>query len=280
LRTAAAPCKDRRVSETDEKPGLLARAQELETEAANAGEETSSGRELRTQAARLRVEALGQKSYPVQICSECARVTGWVSGSGQCDLCLRREQLNAAYADPHGGFVSLDDGRPVHRVDERSHSGHGTLARLLGGHAARERATTDAWLACVDPDTTGPIDPEVGFQLEAARRDQFVAADGTGTVIRFRTATQRFDGSDWIELETTTIGLDGLLVPTEHSAGLPADQLVDAWLDYKQAVEAVNRERWSGESARRETARIQREDREEAMRRQRDAAELLDEGRL
>jgi len=267
------------VSESHENPGLLAKAHELEAEAARSGDETSSG-EFRIEAARLRVEALGEKSYPVLICSECTRVTGWTSASGQCDSCLRRAQLKAAYSDPHGGFVVLDDSRPVHRVDHRSHSGPGTLARLLGGHTARERATIGAWLARVDPDVTGPIDPEPGFGLEVAHRDQVVAADGTGTLIRFRTATHRFDGRDWIELETTTVARGGLLVPTEHSGGLPADQLVDAWLDYKQAVEAVDRERWSRESASREVARIEREDREDAMRRERDAAELLDEGTL
>lgn len=268
------------MTESDEKSGPLAKAHELEAEAAQAGEETSSGRELRLEAARLRIQALGEKSYPVLICSECAAVTGWTSASGQCDSCLRRAQLKAAYADPHGGFVVLDDGRPVRRVDHRSHSGPGTLARLLGGHTVRERAVADVWLARVDPDTTGPIDPEVGFQLEAAHRDQFVTEDGSGTLIRFRTATHRFDGHEWVELETTAIARDAILVPTEHSGGLPADQLVAAWLDYKQAVDAVNRERWTEESARREAARIAREAREEAMLEQSGAVELLDEGRL
>ena len=267
------------MGDVDQRAELLAKARQLEAEAAGHDEGRAS-LALRIQAAHLRIQALGAKSCPVRVCSTCARVTGWTSGPGQCNSCLRRTKLAAAYADPHGGFVVLDDSRPVHRVDHRSHSGPGTLARLLGGHTARERATIGAWLARVDPDVTGPIDPEPGFGLEVAHRDQVVAADGTGTLIRFRTATHRFDGRDWIELETTTVARGGLLVPTEHSGGLPADQLVDAWLDYKQAVEAVDRERWSRESASREVARIEREDREDAMRRERDAAELLDEGTL
>jgi hypothetical protein len=135
----------------------------------------------------------------------------------------------------------------------------------------------DAWLERVDPDTTGPIDPEEGFELEVAHRDQVVAADGMGTLIRFRSASHRFSGNDWIELETTRIGRDGVLIPDEYSAGLPADQLVDAWLDYKQAVEEFNRDRWSKESARREADRFEAEAREDAMREQRDVAEILEE---
>jgi hypothetical protein len=266
------------VSESDESP--LAKAHELEMEAAKAGEETHTGVGLRLEAAKLRVAALGEKSYPVLVCPECARVTGWLSADGRCDSCVRRAQLKAAYADPHGGFVVLDDGRPAHHDAHAGHEGPGALARLLGGHAARDRAVADAWLSRVDPDTTGPIDPEDGFQLEVAHRDQVVAADGTGTLVRFRTAAHRFGGGAWTELETTTIGHDDLLVPTEHSGGLPAEQLVDAWLDYKQAVDAVNRERWAKESLRREDERASREARETAMLEQLGAADLLDEDEL
>ena len=256
---------------------MLARAHGLEAEAAKAGAETHSGLDLRREAAEIRVAALGEKSYPILVCTECAHVTGWVSATGKCDSCLRSAQLQAAYADPHGGFVVLDDGRPIRHEHEHRHHGSGTLSLLLGGHAARERAAIDVWLERVDPDTTGPIDPEEGFELEAAHRDQVVAVDGTGTLIRFRSAAHRFSGNDWIELETTRIGRDGVLIPDEYSAALPADQLVEAWLDYKQAVEEFNRSRWSNESARREAARIEEEAREDAMREQRDVAQLLDE---
>jgi hypothetical protein len=265
------------VSESDENPGPLAKAHELEAEAAKVGNQTHSGLELRMEAAKLRIAALGQRGYPVLICPECAGVTGWLSSTGPCDSCLRRAQVRAAYADPHGGFVVLDDGRPVHRAGHPHHEGPGAFALLLGGHAARVRATADVWLSRVDPDTTGPIDPEDGFRIEVAHRDQVIAADGSGTLIRFRTATHRFDHGAWTELETTSIAHDGLLVPTEHSGGLPVEQLVEAWLDYKQAVETVNREHWARESAAREEARAAREAREEAMRKQLGAADLLDE---
>jgi hypothetical protein len=254
------------VSESDEKPGPLAKA----------GPEYHTGLELRLAAARLRVAALGKKSYPVVICPECAGVTGWLSADGRCDACLRHAQLQAAYADPHGGFVVLDDERPVHHESHPAHHGPGAVARLLGGHAARDRAVADAWLSRVDPDTTGPIDPEDGFHLEVAHRDQVAAADGMGTLIRFRTATHKFGHGAWTELETTTIAHE-VLVPSEFSGGLSTDQLVDAWLDYKQAVNTVNRERWAKESTSREEQRVATEAREQAMRDQLGAADLLDE---
>jgi hypothetical protein len=102
--------------------------------------------------------------------------------------------------------------------------------------------------------------------------------DGTATLLRFRRAGHRFSGNHWIELETTRIGRDGLLVPDEFSAGIPADQLVDAWLDYKQAVEEFNRARWSNESARRERERFEREAREDALREQPRRCGLLERG--
>ena len=236
------------MTDTDDRRALLARARELEAEAARRGEDSSSGPALRKEAAQLRVQALGERPYPVVICSECFRVTGWLDVRGRCDACLRQEQLRAAYADPRGGFVTLGDNRPAHH-DAAEHAAAGGLSRLLGGRAARERALADAWLAHVDPDTTGPIDPEDGYELERPHRDQVDAADGTGMLIRFRTATHRFGSREWVALETTTIGRDELLVPTEYSAGLPPDQLVEAWLDYRQEVDEVNRDRWSRLSA-------------------------------
>jgi hypothetical protein len=268
------------VSENDESPGWPPKAHNLEAQASKAAEGTHAGLELRLEAARLRIAELGDRSYPVLVCSECACVTGWLSADGLCDSCLRRAQLKAAYEDPHGGFVVLDDGRPIRRGGHPAHHGPGALARLLGGHAVRDRAVAGEWLSRVDPDATGPIDPEDGFELEVAHRDQVVAADGMGTLIRFRTATHRFSGGAWIELDKTTIAHDAVLVPAEHSGGLPTEQLVAAWLDYKQAVDAVNRERWTKESASREAERAAREAREEAIREQLGAADLLDEGGL
>jgi hypothetical protein len=51
---------------------------------------------LRRRAAELRVEALGPKPYPVEICSVCFRLTGWAGADGACatDLWLRGERAD------------------------------------------------------------------------------------------------------------------------------------------------------------------------------------------
>ena len=52
-------------------PDLLEQAKQLENQAMEQGEETSAGRQLRANAAALRVQALGQRSYPLLICESC-----------------------------------------------------------------------------------------------------------------------------------------------------------------------------------------------------------------
>jgi hypothetical protein len=262
-----------KVSAADQSQQLLAQARALEAQAARAGELTSHGRSLLAEAAQLRVRALAGRAYPVFVCSECSRVTGWLGRSGRCDSCLRRAQTRAAYTDPRAGFVVLEDARPQRA---RTHTGRGLVARVLAGPG---RAKADAWLARVDPNTTGPIDPEPGYGIEAAHRDEVAAVDGSGMLVRFRTATHRFDGHGWDELETTRIAHHQLLVPSEHAAGLPAEQLVAAWLDYQAEVDGVNREAWSHESARREADRVARAAQADMLREQRGAVELLDENR-
>jgi hypothetical protein len=251
---------------------LLAQARALEAQAIGGGEQSSRGHSLLDEAAQLRIRALAGRAYPVFVCAECGRVTGWLGTSGRCDACLRRAQTRAAYSDPHAGFVVLEDTRPAHA---RTHTGPGLVARILTGPG---RAKASAWLARVDPGTTGPVDPEPGYGIEVAHRDEVPAVDGSGMLIRFRTATHRFDGHGWNELETTRIANHQLLVPSEHSAGLPAEQLVAAWLDYKAEVDGVNRDIWARESARREASRVAQAAQADLIREQRDAAELLDEG--
>jgi hypothetical protein len=255
---------------------LPTQVQVLEAQAADAGESSPAGRSLLAQAARLRVQALGERSYPVVVCSECFRVTGWTDAGGLCDPCVRSRQREAAYSDPHGGFVVLGDSRPVTAPAEPQ-AGPSLVGRLLGGKGARERARVETWMTRVEPDDTGPIAPEEGYELEVAHRDEVEAADGSGMLIRFRPATHRFADGRWVPLETTRIGSRDLLIPVEHAAGLPAEQLVDAWLDYRTAVDELNRVRWSRESGERESRRVARAEHDDALREQRDVLELLDE---
>ena len=85
----------------------------------------------------------------------------------------------------------------------------------------------------VEPDDTGPIAPEEGYEIEVARRDELDAADGSGVIVRFRTARSRFVEGSWIDGASTDIASRDLLVPAEFPASLPAEQLVEAWVTFE-----------------------------------------------
>ena len=224
------------------------------------------------------MRALGEKPYPVLVCVSCSRLTGWVGERGACDACLRREQLRSAYADPHGGWVDVSDARTAGRPGSPARPLGLRLAAFAGRGVSREHAADREWLALVDPDETGPISPEAGYELEAAARDQVAAADGSGTiVIRFSTAAHRFSGKDWEKLDGTRIPHTSILVPTEFSAGLPVEQLVEAWGDYGAAVRAFNCVVWRRQAEAQEEERQVLQERAVAAEEQAHVIDLLRE---
>ena len=62
---------------------------------------------------------------------------------------------------------------------------------------SRDQAAVHAWMAHVEPGDTGPVEPEPGFELELATRDEIERIDGSGVLVRFTTLTHRFGGGDW-----------------------------------------------------------------------------------
>jgi hypothetical protein len=222
---------------------------------------------------KRRAQALGKRSYPVLVCNECFGVTGWLDAQGRCDTCLRRALLEAAYRDPHGGWVAAEDNRPVGSTPPRV-----SLRRRVEQFRHPRRALAQAWMTRVRPDENGPIDPEDGYQLEVAKREEVEAADGSGLIVRFRTATAMFRFGRWVELESTRLAHSDVSVPAEFSAGLPVEQLLDAWGDYKAAVDAFNCRSWAAQSATRDAHRQADAARRDALREQRDVGKLLDEG--
>jgi len=248
---------------------LFAEARRLETEAV---ETTEERQELRRRAAALRVQALGPRIYPVLVCQSCFVVTGWTDAAGRCDACIRHAQLRAAFADPHGGWVTMNDLRSPPETAQ-AHAAHRHLPHLRHPDAVHDRA----WLSRVEPDATGPLWPEDEFPIEVAKRGEIDAVDGSAVIIRFSTLTHVYRGHEWVALEKTRIAMHGLLVPAEFSAGLPIVQLAEAWADYRAAVDSFNRNAWTTESAAREAARIARQDHDDTMREQRHVSDLLDE---
>ena len=145
-------------------------------------------------------------------------------------------------------------------------------------HADLDRAVALAWRTHVAPAETGPAAPEAGWELEVAKRSETDAPDGTGVLVQFTTARYRFDGAAWLALERTKISQAELLIPAEFSAGLPVEQLAEAWVDYQSAVAAFNRDAWERCSAERDADREAREEHADRLLRQRHVSELLDEG--
>src|SRR5262249_37485684 len=97
---------------------LEAEARRLEAEAIVSPEDGPADRTLLQEAAAVRRQALGDRVSPVLVCSTCFRLTGWLDAQGRCDDCLRRAQVEAQYSDPHGGWVTVADGRaPVQRPE-------------------------------------------------------------------------------------------------------------------------------------------------------------------
>ncbi len=252
----------------------LAEARRLDAEAMGLGEEGADGRELRARAARLRVEALGERPYPVLVCTSCFRLTGWTTAEGACDFCARRAAARAAER-ASGGWLPAAAATPSPEAAGGAPS-RGFAARL-GGRRRRAEADARAWIAVVDPGETGPIEPAEGFELESAARDEVERLDGAGVLVRFHTATRRFVDGGWVRLPTSTIGRSLLPNPAEFAADLEVSVLVDAWADYQEAVAAINRARWREREAAEEAELARARAREQALAEQAHASELLQE---
>jgi len=258
-------------------PELLANARRLEAQAATIGEDAPSGRELRAQAAAVRVRALGERSYPVVVCQSCYRVTGWTGAAGNCSSCILGARLREAFSDPAGGWVDLRDVRP--RAPRRSGLPlRARVAAVVGRRQRLDHAIAVAWRTRVASAETGPAAPEAGYEIEAAKRSETEAPDGTGVLVQFTTARYRFDGATWVALDRTKISQTKLLIPSEFSPGLPVEQLAEAWVDYQAAVATFNRDAWNRCSAERDADRQARADHADTLMRQRHVSELLDEG--
>jgi len=212
----------------------------------------------------------------VLVCRRCFELTGWLGTDGECDSCMRAAKLRSAFSDPHAGWVDL--GSPTVEPAKRKRRGRRLgLARLTRPLEMRRRAPVAEWLARVEPGETGPIAPEEGYEIEVARRDQLATIDGSTTIVRFWTLRSRFTNGDWVDGASSDIVRGDLLVPAEFPASLPTEQLLEAWTDFRAAVDAVNRRTWSKESERRELQRRADATAADAKREQRGVADLLDE---
>jgi hypothetical protein len=257
---------------------LLAEARRLDAEAIHMGEEGAHGRTLRARAAALRVEAIGERVYPVLVCSACYRLTGWTSARGRCDACLRHAAARAE--ESSGSWPSrLVPSYPKPSSAPPAPLG-ARLAARLGHRRALDQAVVRTWMAHVEPDETGPVDPEVGYEIEVAVRDEVERIDASGMLVRFTTLTHRFGGGGWERLSSTRVGRSQLPLPAEFAADLPIAALVEAWSDYQQALAAIGRRSWRAELDAREAREAERAGEAtsaQAVRDQRHTSDLLHE---
>jgi hypothetical protein len=248
----------------------LARAGELEEQART--ETLARARELGGEAARLRMEVLGEKPYPVLACSECWQLTGWLGSDDRCDVCISSARREAAFADPHGSFLNLASER-----SDQSRSGAAAWKRwaaALGARGPLERERVAAWNDRVDPDETGPSAPEDGFVIFDVGRGEWPAPEGNDVLVRFSTFAYRFESGGW--RRTNQTGGPTPLTPHVFPASLPMEQLAEAWSDFRDEVHAYNAAIWAEEAARRERDRQEAKARAEAQEEQGGTSTLLD----
>lgn len=192
-------------------------------------------------AAELRVQALGTKPYPVLICPHCFALTGWRDTTGTCLECWARRR-------EHNWNEPLPDARA--RLDEKPVPLMRRVKRTLGVGTARDRARE--WLSRVEPDDTGPIEPEEGWEIEVpVKYDIADPEGGAHRVVRFDVQSYRFEYAAWRACDTSRGGKPRRLVPREFPASLPIEQLAEAWADFVAEVAEHNRRVWRTETERR-----------------------------
>jgi hypothetical protein len=248
----------------------LTRADALEDQART--ETLARARELGAEAARLRMQVLGEKPYPVLACSECWQLTGWLGSGDRCDVCISSARREAAFADPHGSFLNLasersDQSRTRAAVWKR-------WAAAVGVRGPLERERVAAWDDRVEPDETGPSEPEDAFVIFDSDRGEWPAPEGDDVLVRFSTLAYRFENAGWRRINQT--GGPTPLTPHVFPASLPMEQLAEAWSDYRGEVRAYNAAIWTEEAARREQERQAAKARAEAEEEQSGTSTLLD----
>jgi hypothetical protein len=250
---------------------LLAEAGQLEDQART--ETLAKARELGMRAAELRMQVLGEKPYPVLVCSECFQLTGWLGSGDRCDVCISSARREASFENPGGSWVSLATDASAFSTQRAS--AWKRLAAKFGASAALDKERTTAWNAKVDPGETGPFEPEDGFELFGAERGESAAPEGVDLLVRFWLRAYRFENHAWQQIIRT--GGPVPLTPDVFPASLPIDQIAEAWNDYCDEVRRHGAAAWAAECERREGKRQAAQSLADARSEQRGTSGLLDE---
>src|SRR5689334_11230061 len=155
-------------------------------------------RERLGEEAAAQVRSLGEKTYPVLVCSTCFKLTGWLGSGGRCETCIDEELRRAEYADPSGGWVDVSGGgsQPAGPLEDAP-SGWKRAAAAVGWRGPLNEERVAIWMKHVDPGETGPVDPEDGFNIAVADRTEGAAPEGADLLVRFFVRSLTFDGGSW-----------------------------------------------------------------------------------
>jgi hypothetical protein len=252
---------------TDER---LERADELLDRART--EPLAQAQELGEAAARLRMQVLGEKPYPVLACAQCWRLTGWLGSEDRCDVCISTARREAAYEDPGGSFAALRGLRAA--APRQRHAAWKRVAAVLGVGGPLALARVQAWCEHVDMGVTGPPSPEEGYVAFDGERGEWPAPEGHDLLVRFSTRAFEFHRDGWQQALHT--GGPVVLTPHVFPASLPMYQLAEAWTDYRAEIQRFGAARWQAEEARRESDRQEAQDLAEAREEQTGTSGLLD----
>jgi hypothetical protein len=228
---------------------------------------------LREEAA-ARVRSLGEKTYPVLVCSTCFQLTGWLGSGDRCESCIHGELRRAAYADPASGWVDVSGGGSRPGPVENAPSGWKRAAAAVGWRGPLTEERVAIWMKHVDPGETGPVDPEEGFEIAVADRTEGPAPEGVDLLVSFFVRSVGFDGGRWTP--RVGVGLPVPGTPDVFPASLPIEELAEAWNDFRGEVDEANRARWSEEAATRDLDQQVEEELLRARREQHGTSELLD----
>ncbi|MDX1536062.1 MAG: hypothetical protein R3346_04885 [Candidatus Spechtbacterales bacterium] len=220
-------------------------------------------KELRIEAVRLRVQAFGQKPYPIEICKHCCSAVGWVGPTIRiCEGCkdnevLRRNRYNLPSA-MMGTRKSIDatknkilsKGRKFPLlmnpdIDNQEVSLKARLLALFGERELLEQEQDKLWQIVVDPLGIGNTpEPQIGAICDVPVKYTKEATDSEEFLYLFGAIPYEWTGRYWKRRDDLQNRPLSHLFPTSFSAELDPNAFNSAWNDFVLFVHSANMEMW------------------------------------
>lgn len=206
------------------------------------------------------------RPYPLYVCVQCYRVTGWLGnwkaqmldGAGEDDSCFDclRQGLYASDTDwepiyepllDHGWLPARDERAKIEQ-SLRTLSGPRPplwtrLAHALGYEGPYDRHSLKEWERGV---SSWPERPPLGTPLRVrlGEKTEVNAPDGSGRLIVFRAGWYYWQDGRWKRHKHGSTFAAPRELPSVFSADLPIEQLLSAWDDFKAALALEDYDDW------------------------------------